>query len=275
MTEKQLKKLSRLELIQMLILATQRNQALAEENEQLKEQLAKRELICQESGSIAMAALQINKVFEACQQACDDYLKNVQASVSLNESSNDRSIPDSDQAIEADEKDSSSESISHQPDDSIPAAPNGVQTEPVQPQEAESNPESGEPTNKARTQTKKIWKTEALKKWAFKKKTEKTSTPDQEKLDQETAEAKAEPVEEARPQQITQAEESPTENQEEKSDPANLVECTDSAEEAILEMAEKAEEVKAEEEDAETESLTGMQDLNTVPDIDPNEEKDV
>lgn len=35
------------------------------------------------------------------------------------------------------------------------------------------------------------------------------------------------------------------------------------------------EEVKAEEEDAETESLTGMQDLNTVPDIDPNEEKDV
>lgn len=55
----------------------QRVQRLQQELEETKQKLEDRRLMEQEAGSIAEAALRINKVFEAAQQAADQYLENI------------------------------------------------------------------------------------------------------------------------------------------------------------------------------------------------------
>lgn len=106
MTDKELRRLSRSELMELLITQMEENEALRgdgggdslpapgkqmsmlmtqmEENERLKRQLAEaekslsqREISIANSGSIAEAALQVNGVFEAAQQAADQYLDNI------------------------------------------------------------------------------------------------------------------------------------------------------------------------------------------------------
>lgn len=77
MTDKDLKKLSRTELLEILIEQTRRADALAQELEAARAQLAARELAVSEAGSIADAALRLNGIFEAAQAAADQYLENV------------------------------------------------------------------------------------------------------------------------------------------------------------------------------------------------------
>lgn len=79
MTERELKKLSRTELLELLLEARR-------ENEQLKEQLQKanelnesRMIKLENVGSIAEAALVLNGVFEAAQRAAEQYLENVRS----------------------------------------------------------------------------------------------------------------------------------------------------------------------------------------------------
>lgn len=79
MNERSLKKLSRLELINLLIEQTRRNEALSKENQQLHEQLNQRNLICAQAGSIAQASLELSGVFQAAQEAADLYLNSIQA----------------------------------------------------------------------------------------------------------------------------------------------------------------------------------------------------
>lgn len=75
--KKELKKLSRAELLEMLLELSRENDTLRCENEALRDQLSEKELRISESGSIAEAALKLNKVFEAAQEAADQYLLNV------------------------------------------------------------------------------------------------------------------------------------------------------------------------------------------------------
>ena len=70
MTEKELKKLSRRELLAMLL-------DLSRENEQLRSQLDSRIIRIERSGSLAEAALRLNGLFEATQAACEQYTQNV------------------------------------------------------------------------------------------------------------------------------------------------------------------------------------------------------
>lgn len=88
MTEKQLKKLSRAELLEILIQQTKRNDSLETELAELKtvyeekiseyEALLERKNIAiEESGSIAEASLKLSGIFEAAQQAADVYLENI------------------------------------------------------------------------------------------------------------------------------------------------------------------------------------------------------
>lgn len=77
MMEKDLKKLSRIELLEMLIAQTEENQQLAQQVEALKQQLEDRRIRIEESGSIAEASLKLNGIFEAAQKAADDYLENL------------------------------------------------------------------------------------------------------------------------------------------------------------------------------------------------------
>ena len=77
MTEKELRRLSRTDLLEMLLEQSKEVQRLQQELEKTKQKLEDRRLMEKEAGSIAEAALRINKVFEAAQQAADQYLENI------------------------------------------------------------------------------------------------------------------------------------------------------------------------------------------------------
>lgn len=77
MTEKELRRLSRMDLLEMLLEQSREVERLQTELETVKKQLQDRRIMEQEAGSIAEAALRLNKVFEAAQQAADQYLENV------------------------------------------------------------------------------------------------------------------------------------------------------------------------------------------------------
>lgn len=75
---KQLKKLSRLELVEIIVQKCKEIDQLQLRLAEAEKKLEQRELVCKENGNIAEAALQINKIFEVCQKAADDYLNNIQ-----------------------------------------------------------------------------------------------------------------------------------------------------------------------------------------------------
>ena len=77
MTEKDLRKLGRADLLEMLIAQTKENDSLKEQIAQLQNQLENREITLEKTGSIAEASLQLNSVFEAAQQAAEQYLENI------------------------------------------------------------------------------------------------------------------------------------------------------------------------------------------------------
>ena len=75
MTEKELRKLNRFQLLELLIIQTERADNLQRELDAVNQQLAEKQIRIQNLGSIAEAALQLNGVFEAAQQAADQYLQ--------------------------------------------------------------------------------------------------------------------------------------------------------------------------------------------------------
>jgi len=77
MKDKELRRLSRQELLEMLIEQTKRADELQEKLNQLEAQLESRELTINNAGSLAEAALRINKVFEAADKAAAQYIEAV------------------------------------------------------------------------------------------------------------------------------------------------------------------------------------------------------
>lgn len=77
MTIKELKRLSRAELLQMLLYRTREVEDLRAQVESLQQQLRQKQLLIREAGSIADAAIKINGVLEAAQAAADQYLLNI------------------------------------------------------------------------------------------------------------------------------------------------------------------------------------------------------
>ena len=77
MTEKELHKLKRGELLEMMLAQSREIDTLRAKVRELEVKLADREIRIQESGSIAEAALKINGIFEAAQAAADQYIENV------------------------------------------------------------------------------------------------------------------------------------------------------------------------------------------------------
>ena len=69
MTGKEMKKLRRDELLQMLIEQTQKGDALEEELALAQAKLEEREIILQKAGTMAEAALRLNAVFQAADEA--------------------------------------------------------------------------------------------------------------------------------------------------------------------------------------------------------------
>lgn len=78
MAEKDLRKLSKTELLELLVEQARENVSLRTRLEAAEAELAQRRLQLAECGSIAEAALKLNGVFEAAQRAIDLYRENVE-----------------------------------------------------------------------------------------------------------------------------------------------------------------------------------------------------
>ncbi len=77
MAKQELKRLSRADLLALLLEERRKNDELSAELDQVKEKLADKNLQIEQSGSLAEAALRLNSVFEAADAAAAQYLENV------------------------------------------------------------------------------------------------------------------------------------------------------------------------------------------------------
>ena len=77
MTPKELRRLRRSDLMEMLLQLSKENLQLRQELEDTKQQLAEKHIIIEEAGSLAEAALRLSGIFEAAQAACDQYTENI------------------------------------------------------------------------------------------------------------------------------------------------------------------------------------------------------
>lgn len=77
MTDRELKKLTRTELLEMLLVQTEEVERLQQEVLSLQARLNERDLNLAQAGNIAEAALRMNSVFETAQAAADQYLENI------------------------------------------------------------------------------------------------------------------------------------------------------------------------------------------------------
>ena len=77
MTEKEMRKLSRADLLELLIEQSQEVRQLRVWLQQAEEKLASRHLDICDAGSIAEASLRLNGVFEAADAAAAQYLENI------------------------------------------------------------------------------------------------------------------------------------------------------------------------------------------------------
>ncbi len=78
MTTKELKKLKRSELLEMLLARTEEVERLRAELDEAQKKLDDRAILLENTGSIAEAALKLNGVFEAAEEAAKQYLENIE-----------------------------------------------------------------------------------------------------------------------------------------------------------------------------------------------------
>lgn len=77
MTDRELRRLSRAELLEMLIAQIEENEQLNQKLQEAQAALADRKIAIDQAGTLAEAALQLNGVFEAADQAARQYLENI------------------------------------------------------------------------------------------------------------------------------------------------------------------------------------------------------
>jgi hypothetical protein len=77
MTPKELRRLRRSDLMEMLLELSKENLQLRQDLEEARQQLQDRTIAIEECGSLAEAALRLNGIFEAAQAACAQYEENL------------------------------------------------------------------------------------------------------------------------------------------------------------------------------------------------------
>ena len=80
MVDKELKKLNRKELLEMLVIQTRKSEQLEERVKELEEKLADKTVKIEAAGNLAEAALKLSGVFEAAQEAAEIYLQSLKNS---------------------------------------------------------------------------------------------------------------------------------------------------------------------------------------------------
>lgn len=79
MTDRQLRKASRSDLIKLLLEEKKINEALHEQIQQMQLRLDSRQLHMNQAGSLAEAALKLSGIFDAAESACQYYTENIRA----------------------------------------------------------------------------------------------------------------------------------------------------------------------------------------------------
>jgi light-regulated signal transduction histidine kinase (bacteriophytochrome) len=77
MTDKELARLGRRELLELLIQQSKEMAQLQQELDEAKAQLARREIAIESCGTLAEAALKLSGIFEAADAAVAQYLENI------------------------------------------------------------------------------------------------------------------------------------------------------------------------------------------------------
>ncbi len=77
MTNRELRRLNRRELLEMLLAQTEENEKLRQKLKEAQDALDDRRIDIGEAGTMAEAALKLNGVFEAADQAVRQYLENI------------------------------------------------------------------------------------------------------------------------------------------------------------------------------------------------------
>lgn len=77
MTDRQLRKASRPDLLRLLLEEKKTSEALREQLRQLQLQLENRQLRINQAGSLAEAALKLSGIFDAAETACQSYTENI------------------------------------------------------------------------------------------------------------------------------------------------------------------------------------------------------
>lgn len=77
MTKQELRKLSRMDLVEMLLEITQENEQLRGSLEEARKQLEERAISVEDAGNLADAALLVSDILESAQTAADAYLENI------------------------------------------------------------------------------------------------------------------------------------------------------------------------------------------------------
>ena len=78
MTDRELKKLNRADLLELLLRERRENERLRSELDKANQKLSDRAILLENAGSISEAALRLNGIFEAAEAAAAQYLENVQ-----------------------------------------------------------------------------------------------------------------------------------------------------------------------------------------------------
>lgn len=78
MTDKEVKRLSRSQLIEIIYQLQTREEELTDKNRRLEEELRSKRIRMEEAGNIAEAALELNDVFQSAQSAAAQYLSEIQ-----------------------------------------------------------------------------------------------------------------------------------------------------------------------------------------------------
>jgi hypothetical protein len=92
MTDKEIRKLKKTELLEMLLDSRKENEELKKQLREANIKLSDKRIMLDKVGSIAEAALHLNGVFEAAQNAADQYLENVKKIVEANPEGDDDNV---------------------------------------------------------------------------------------------------------------------------------------------------------------------------------------
>ncbi|WP_426807356.1 DNA repair protein [Streptococcus anginosus] len=77
MEQKELRKLRRVDLLELLVTQAKENEQLRQQVQKLQAELDSRKILVEKAGSIADASIALNKLFETAQATADQYLENI------------------------------------------------------------------------------------------------------------------------------------------------------------------------------------------------------